>query len=126
MLCVVSAAEVLLCSGEDLNLTCFAAPGEMLLKWCLMIPGHSQPDIRFISSAGPSENNVSAFAIGQTTFRFLRTSTSPLTSLMIINNVAAELNGTQVDCSYDNVMVSTTVINVFGNGNFYACSIHEV
>ena len=105
-----------MCPGRQLNLTCLAAPGETLLRWSLTIPGRSQPEIRFISSAGPSENNVSAFVVGQTMFRFLRMSTSPLTSLMIINNVAAELNGTQVDCSYDNIMVSTTFINVIRNG----------
>ena len=105
-----------MCPGGQLNLTCLAAPGETLLQWSLAIPGRSQPEIRFISSMGPSENNVSVFAVGQTMFRFLRTSTSPLASLMIINNVAVELNGTQVDCSYGNIMVSTTVINVIRNG----------
>ena len=83
-----------MCPGGQLNLTCLAAPGEILLQRSLTI----------------SENNVSVFAVGQTTFRFLKTSTSPLTSLTIINNVAVELNGTQVQCSYDNVMVSTILI----------------
>ena len=82
-----------------------------------MIPGRSQPENRFISTTGASENNASSFAIGQTMFRFIRTSTSPaLRSLVIISNMTDVLNGMRVNCSYSNIMVSTTVINVFGNG----------
>ena len=105
-----------MCPGGQLNLTCLAGPGEILLQWSLTIPGRSVPEIQYISSMGASANNASAFAVGQTMFQFLRTSTSPLTSLMIINSVVAELNETQVDCSNRNIMVSTTFINVTRNG----------
>ena len=106
-----------MCPGGQLNLTCLAAPGETLLQWSLTIPSHSVPEIQYISSMGASANNASTFAVSQTMFRFLGMSASPLTLLMIINSVAAELNGTQVlDCSYDSFMVSTTFINVIRNG----------
>ena len=44
-------------------------------------------------------------------FQFLRTSVSPLMSVMIIDNVAVDLNGTRVDCSYGGGVMSTTTVN---------------
>ena len=74
------------------------------------------PEIRFISSGGPTESVASTFTLGQTVFQFSRTSSSPLTSLIIIDNVTTSFNGTRVECSYRDRVMSTTIINVIGNG----------
>ena len=49
-------------------------------------------------------------------FQFLRTSTSPLMSTMIIGNVAVGLNGTRVECTYGGSVMSTITINVIRIG----------
>ena len=102
------------CSGDQLNLTCHPAPNETLLQWSLTIPGRSVPELRFISSDGNTVS-VAPLTIGQTVFQFIRISISPLTSVMVIDNVTTSLNGTRVDCSYG---VGTTVIIVVGNGTW--------
>ena len=93
----VQSVEVSVCSGGQLNLTCHVTkPGETLLQWSLMIPGRFGAEIRFILSDGSAESAASTFTVGQTVFQFLRISTSPLTSMIIINNVTSGLNGTRV------------------------------
>ena len=104
------------CSGDQLNLTCHATPSETLIQWSLTIPSRS-PELRFISTDGNTVS-VTPFIVGQTVFQFLRTSTSPLTSLMVIDNVSADVNGTRVECSYGGRVVSTDIINVIGSGMF--------
>ena len=89
--------------------------GVTLLQWDIFFPNQSVPETRFISSLG-SADSVSPLTVGQTMFQFLRTSTSPLTSMMIIDNVTVELNGTRVDCSYGGSVMSTTIINVIRPG----------
>ena len=113
----VQSVEVSVCSGGQLNLTCHVTTlGETLLQWSLMIPGRFGDEIRFISSDGSAESAASTLTVGQTVFQFLRTSTSPLTSMIIIiNNITSGLNGTRVDCSHGGSMVSTTIVD--GNGN---------
>ena len=61
-------------------------------------------------------DSASPLTVDQTMFRFLRTSTSPLVSRMVIDNVNTILNGTRVDCSYGGGVMSTDIINVIGNG----------
>ena len=105
-----------MCPGGQLNLTCLGGPDETLLTWSLIFPSSSNPDVRFISSRGTAESARSTFTLGQTVFQFSRTSTSPLISLIIIENMTSELNGTRVNCSDSNIMILTTVINIYGNG----------
>ena len=102
------------CSGDQLNLTCIPAPNETLLQWSLTIPGRPATELRFISSTGDTDS-VQALTVGQTLFQFLRISTSPLVSTMIIDNVSASLNETRVECSYGGSVMSTYIINVIGN-----------
>ena len=106
-----------MCSGDQLNLTCHATPSETLIQWNLTIPSRSNsvPELRFLSSEG-STASVTPLIVGQTVFQFLRTSTSPLTSIAVIDNVSADVNGTRVECSYGGGVVSTDIINVIGNG----------
>ena len=110
------ASSISLCPGEQLNLTCQATPGVTLIQWDLNFPDISDPEIRFISSGGSTENSASIFSLSQTVFHFSRTSTSPLASLIIINNATTSLSGTRVDCSYDGSVMSASNINVIGNG----------
>ena len=105
------------CPGGQINLTCQATPNGTLLQWNLTILGRSQPELRFISSDGNTAS-VSPLIAGQTVFQFFRTSTSPLISVMIIDNVSTSLNGTRVECSYGGGVMETTVINVIRNGTY--------
>ena len=98
------------CSGDQFTLTCHTTSNVTLLEWTLTIPGRPAPDTRFLSSSGSTASGT-PLIVGQTVFQFLRTSVSPLTSTMVINNVSTSLNGTRLDCSYGGVM-ETTIINV--------------
>ena len=109
-------ASVLVCPGEQLNLTCQAITGVTLIQWDLNLPNTSNREIRFISSGGSTENSASIFSLSQTVFHFSRTSTSPLASLIIIDNVTTSLNGTRLECTYNGSVMSATNINVIGNG----------
>ena len=68
-------------------------------------------------------DSVSPLTVGETRFQFLRTSVSPLISTMIVDNVAVELNGTRVDCSYGSMgsLMSTSIMNVIGYGMSFIC-----
>ena len=110
---------VSMCPGEQLNLTCLTTPGVTLLRWDLHFSDRSAPETRFILSGGSDESAASTSTLGQTVFRFSRTSVSPLASLIIIDNVSDSVNGTRVECSVawpgGGSVLSTTTINVFGN-----------
>ena len=112
-----------MCPGEQLNLTC--CTDVTALVWILRIPGVTPPERRIISSEANTDEEPT-YSFNQTMFRFLRTSTSPLMSVMIINNF--KLKGMRVDCSD----VSTTVVNLFRNGillvlyNYCTCLHHTV
>ena len=79
----------------------------------------SVPETHFNLSLGSADSSP-PLTVGQTMFQFLRTSTSPLTSMMIIDNVAVELNGTRVDCSYVGSVMSSNIINVIRTGMSYS------
>ena len=104
------------CPGEQLNLTCQATTGVTLIQWDLNFPSASDPEIRFISSGGSAESSASTYTLGQTVFHFSRTSTSPLASLIIVDNVTTSVNGTRLECTYNGSVMLATNINVIGNG----------
>ena len=104
-----------MCPGEQLNLTCLAAPNETLLQWSLMLPGRS-PESRYISSLGMVDT-VAPRTVGQTEFQFIRTSTSPLMSVIVIASLTAELTGTRVDCLSGGSVVAMSIINIPESGN---------
>ena len=106
-----------MCPGDQLNLTCLTAPNGTLLQWSVDIPGRPAPELRFISTDG-NTIRVTPLTVGQTLFQFLRTSTLPLTSLMVIDNVSSDVNGTRVECSDGGRLVSTDIIKVIGNGEY--------
>ena len=121
MNCLLKAVSV--CSRGQINLTCQATPNETLLQWSLTLPGRSQPEIRYISSLG-NVQSVTPLTVGQTVFQFFRTSTSPLTSDIVVNNVSVELNGTRMDCSYGGSLTSEAFIYVIRYG-IAASSYHS-
>lgn len=110
-----------MCPGDQLNLICLAAPNGMLLQWSIAIPSRSAPELRFISSDGNTVS-VTPLNVGQTMFQFLRTSTLSLISLIVIDNVSSDVNGTRAECSsYLNGslrVMSTDIIKIIGNGKY--------
>ena len=102
------------CPGGQLTLTCSADVGESPLLWSLKFPHSSHVERRYILSTGIA--SAPPLTVGNTAFQFLRTSTSPLKSTMIIENVAAaQLNDTRVNCSYGGRVIFATTIDVIGN-----------
>ena len=110
-----------MCPGGQLNLTCNTMSDQTALLWNMTFPHHPGYEQRLILAGGIADS-ASPFIVGQTVFQFLRTSVSPLMSLMVIDNVSSILNGTRVDCSYGGGVMSTDIINVIGNG-IYVFSI---
>ena len=104
-----------MCPGGQLNLTCNTMSDQTALLWNMTFPHRPGYEQRLIL-AGDIADSASPFTVGQTVFQFLRTSISPLMSLMVIDNVSSILNGTRVDCSYGGGVMSTDIINVIGNG----------
>ena len=108
----------LVCPGSNLTLTCFTNGPQ--LRWVITLPYFYRPEARIISSTGDANSQTQLFE-DPTLFSFLRTSRVPLMSTMLIDNISARLNGTHVDCWFDEGR-STTVIDVVGNGNLIIIS----
>ena len=106
--------RALTCPEDQVILICHT--NLTLLKWSIIIADRLMPEERFISSTGSAESQA-PLIINYTEFQFLRTSTSPLMSTVLIDNVTAYLNGTRVECTGRDT-TSTTVI-VIGNGNVH-------
>ena len=105
-----------MCLGGHLVLECDTNSSVLLLEWSITFnsPSLQHTEMRSVDSLGSAQSQ-SPFIINHTEFQFLRTSVSPLISTMIVNNVSTVLNGTRVDCRY-NEMTSTTFIRVTRNG----------
>ena len=103
-----------MCLGGELTLNC--STNETLLQWTITIPQYRGPvSVRLITS-DPQSDNVLPYLPGVAGFLFLRTSISPLASMILIENVTFGLNGTRVECCYGGKVVETTIINVIENG----------
>ena len=85
------------CQGEQLIVTC-STDGDYI-QWTIV-------------PAGAPEGSE----INEADLRFTRTSTSPLVSVVLIDNVTFSLNGARLNCSRSEGMTST-VINVIRIGN---------
>ena len=107
-----------MCLGGELTLNC--STNETLLQWTIAIPQYRGPvSVRFITS-DPQSDDVLPYLPDIARFLFLRTSISPLASMILIKNVTVGLNGTRVECSYGGEVMETTIINVLGNGTSIA------
>ena len=84
------------------------------LRWVITFPYHYLPEVRIISSSGPADSQTPLLE-NSALFQFLRTSRTPLMSTMLIDNITTNLNGTKIDCWF-NEGRSTTVIDVIRNG----------
>ena len=105
-------------------LSCSAAACTTLLKWSIRVPSRSTPEERFVSSSS-SASSLAPLIVEQTVFQFLKNSTSPLISLMVIDNVSSIVNGTRVNCSYGGRVVSTDIINIIAIGSGTKINVDE-
>ena len=109
------------CLGDQLRLTC--STNDSALQWNLFPPGHGVDDSNFnvIVSVGSSSGTVSPseHVLNNNSFRFSITSLSPLESLMLVDNVSANVNGTRVGCQSSSNGESITNIVIIENGNRY-------
>ena len=104
---------VSVCPSGQLNLTCNTT--EQQLTWSITV-SHRPGDERRLILAGGGADSALPLTVSQTMFQFLRTSVSPLISIMVIDNVNTILNGTRVECLYGDGVMSTDIINVIGSG----------
>ena len=102
---------VSVCPGGQLLLTCERMSGSVLY-WDFSIPHLAAITQRIVLSQGDLLSPE--FRIGFTEFHVSRTSDSPLTSQLLINNVTTEINGSTIYCSEDGNENNApmTVINV--------------
>ena len=112
----IESVMVSVCPDGQLNLTCSTATmsDETVLTWNMTFPHRPGYELRAFFSTGSAESAL-PLTVNQTNFQFLRTSTSPLISIIVINNMSTILNGTRVECSYGD-WKETTILNVIGNG----------
>ena len=108
----MASNEVAVCMGENLTLMCTTS--ETLLTWHVSIPNRHLVDTRYIGSSDVG-NNQPSVTIDQTRIQFIRTSVSPLTSIVPIENLTARFNGTMVEC-LDSERILLTTIHVIKNG----------
>ena len=107
------------CDGEHVTLTCIANASKFL-AWNITFPDdtNQRPELRYISSMSTFTCQAPR-TVYQTVFQFIRTSTLPLISTLVVYNMTSALNGTRVNCLdvEDNfTTISTTLINVTENG----------
>ena len=106
-----------MCIGGQLTLTC--STNSTGIAWTVqhpdMVTGIGD---QFITSSGPESLPLNFTVTNFGGFQISRTSLSPLTSELQIDNAAAGLNGTTVDCVVVEGKI-TTVISVIENGNLH-------
>ena len=92
---------VSVCPGGQLLLICERMSGSILF-WDFSIPHLAGAVTQGIPvPASPGVVLSPDFGIGFTDFNVTRTSDSPLTSQLLINNVTTEINGSTIYCSED-------------------------
>ena len=101
------------CQGEQLSVTC-STDGDAM-QWTV-VPAEAPAGSGFSAIVTPSDVSPSHLEINGGDLRFTRTSTSPLVSVVLIDNVTSSLNGARLNCTHSEGMTST-VINVIRNGN---------
>ena len=113
---------VSVCPGGQVLLTCERMSGSLLF-WDVSVPRMAgATSQRIIVPASPGVILSSEFNIGVTDFNITRTSDSPLTSQLLINNVTTEINGSTIYCSEDGDEnnATMTAINVKYKGKNYS------
>ena len=94
------------CPGDSLALNC--STNGTLLTWSIRFTFRSGTERRFFGTSGTADSQA-PLIVNQTVFQFLRSSISPLSSTMIVDNVVVSLNETVVECSYEGITSETTI-----------------
>ena len=107
-----STRSVTVCPGELLTVTC--TTNGSFIQWTAAPAGAAQGS--GFNSIVYKTRDVSTpyISINGTDFVVARNSTSPLVSVVLIDNVTSSLNGATLNCTHSDGMTST-VINVIGN-----------
>ena len=111
---------VSVCPGGQVLLTCERINGSFLF-WTVFIPHLAMSREVIVPGQGTISTTALQFnGLHLTEFNVTRTSDSPLTSQLLINNVTTEINGSTIYCSEDgdeNGAPAVTVNVRFYNGN---------
>jgi hypothetical protein len=104
------------CPGGQVLLICERMSGSFLF-WTVSVPRLATTRETIISSAGVvSTTDLQFNGLHSSAFTVTRTSSNPLTSQMIVNDVTTEINGSTIYCSEDGnengaPMVTINVVN---------------
>ena len=114
--CAITASSrtEFVCIGGQLSLTC-RTYGGTILEWRVSHPHISVTGVGIQAISTTGRTSLGPFTSSLGVFRIFRTSSSPLTSELQIDNATASLNGTTVDCTSAEGM-ATTVIYIKNNG----------
>ena len=113
---IASSESAFVCLGDQLRLTC--STNDSALQWTLLPLGVLGDDYGFnVIVLAPHSVSPSELVVNNNTFRFSISSNSPLKSLMLVDNVSANVNGTRVECQSSSNGQSMTNIIVIENGN---------
>ena len=115
-----------MCSQEQLSITC-CSNQSYALRW-IVIPYErnddgTMPPSRLVSSSGPGDISSLPIEIANKTFTidFSRQSTNPLISILTIDSIITELNGTAINCRTESALEMTIIHVIDGN---YACILN--
>ena len=105
---------VSVCPGGQVLLTCERMSGSFLY-WTVSVP-HLPTRENIVPRQGVVRTALQFNGLHPSTFTVTRTSGSPLTSQMMVNDVTTEINGSTIYCSEDGdengaPMITITVIN---------------
>ena len=92
---------VSVCPGGQVLLTCERMSGSFL-HWAVSVPRLATTRDTIVARTGDiSTTDLQFNRLHLTEFNVARTSSSPLTSQLLINNVTTEINGSTIYCSED-------------------------
>ena len=114
IVCLGSSSVSMVCRGDNLTLSCCTNGSS--LRWTVNIsltPLHfkrRELGIRTINQQSPEMEQP--LTIDQTIIHFYRISSSPLVSVLTINNVTTDWNQTMIECVRSTEGVSLTTIRI--------------
>jgi hypothetical protein len=110
---------VSVCPGGQILLTCERMSG-VFLYWTVSIPHLAMTRESIVSSGGAVSPTLQFSGLHPTVLTITRTSSNPLTTQMLINDVTTEMNGSTIYCSEDGNEnkngVPMAMINVINEG----------
>ena len=106
--CTASSKSALVCERDQLTLTCSSTVDAQ--EWTVFYGEEYTPDGR-VTILPPNTVQPPELTVNQVQLRFSITSTSPLVSTVVIDNVTANADGIRLEC-----MSMSHTINVVTNG----------